>query len=94
MITNLIVDTLASYRLTRLILEDEITSDIREAAIDKLTDSGHHKLAYLLTCPHCISVYTSAATHGLRLIAPKTAKYVNAALATAAVISVAYEKYL
>lgn len=90
-IINLAVDSLAAYRLTKLIVEDEITSDLRETAINAAYDSGHDKLGYLLSCPHCVSVYTAAFTNGLRFVSPKAATLVNGALASAALVSLYYD---
>lgn len=94
LISNLVIDTLAAYRLTKLITEDEITADARQVILDKLDRSGRDKLVYLLTCPVCISVYTTAGTTAFRYLFPKTAKVVNSALAGAAILAIAYEKYL
>lgn len=48
----------ATHRLTRLVIEDEITRPIREAITDRWPES---KLAYLITCPWCVSVWAGAA---------------------------------
>lgn len=52
--SDLIRDTLAVYRLTRLVTEDEITRPLRERVARRWPDS---KLAYFVTCPYCVSVW-------------------------------------
>jgi len=55
-ITNLITTGLAAYRLTRLIIQDEITQDIRDKIFDRFPPQNT-KLGYLFTCPWCISIW-------------------------------------
>ena len=70
-----IIDALATYRLTRLATEDTITDP-------------HSPLrpnpAYILTCPHCASIYAAALT----LILPDSVKKI---LALAAVTTLIHE---
>ena len=51
----LVVDALATYRLTRLVTTDRITASAR-ARIGGL----HPTLAYLVSCNYCTSVYAAA----------------------------------
>jgi hypothetical protein len=51
----LVVMALAVARLTGLITEDKITEGIRERLLDRLDEDS--KLAYLITCPWCVSIY-------------------------------------
>jgi hypothetical protein len=51
---DLSVDVLAVARLTRLITEDEITEPMRDFIQGRWQGS---KLAYLVTCPFCVSVW-------------------------------------
>jgi hypothetical protein len=64
--TDLVTDTLATVRLTRLVLDDEITASLRERAMEALIHTGGSrpalkpltdKLEYLLSCPWCASVW-------------------------------------
>ncbi len=48
----------AAHRITKLIVEDEISRPIREAVAERWPDS---RLAYLVTCPYCVSVWAGAA---------------------------------
>jgi hypothetical protein len=54
----LVVIALAVVRLTGLVIEDEVTEPIREWVLDRVPDDG--KLAYLITCPWCVSIYLGA----------------------------------
>ena len=48
---------LAVYRLTRLVVEDEITAPLREAVLTRWPES---RAAYLVTCPYCVGVWAGA----------------------------------
>jgi hypothetical protein len=56
-VAHLIILTLFVYRVTRLITIDEIFEPVRKFVWDK-TKSGSH-LAYLVTCPWCISLWAA-----------------------------------
>lgn len=51
---SLAVDVLATERLTRLVVEDEITKNLRYRVMGKFPDS---KVSYLVNCPYCVSVW-------------------------------------
>lgn len=53
---SLLLRLLAVYRLTRLVVADYITEDARRALQRRLPV----KLAYLLGCPWCASMYVGA----------------------------------
>lgn len=53
------IDVAATTRLTRLIVEDEITRELREW-VEERTGSDS-KLTYLVNCPYCVSVWAGAA---------------------------------
>ena len=65
-LADLAVDALCAYRLTRLITTDEITADARNWAFSRLPSDS--KLAYLLTCDHCVSVYMGATLSAARWV--------------------------
>jgi len=50
---------LATKRLTRLLIEDVIIEDFRNKVFEKW-DPEEYKLAYLLTCSKCASVWLGA----------------------------------
>ena len=52
---SLLVDVAATWRLTRLVAEDEITRPLREAA------TPGSRVEYLLGCPYCVSVWAGMA---------------------------------
>lgn len=45
---------LATERITRLVVEDKITEDLRYRVIGRFPNS---KVSYLVTCPICVSVW-------------------------------------
>jgi hypothetical protein len=54
----MITETLAAYRVTRLITQDEIARPAREAISDRVPGS---QLEYLVNCPYCVSVWAGFA---------------------------------
>lgn len=46
---------LATYRLTLLVVADEITAPPRDWLLRRL--GPEHKVSYLITCPWCSSIY-------------------------------------
>lgn len=92
-----LIDALTTYRLTRLATEDTLTEPLREKIFEsrRFPDPSlahypppHSALrpnpAYILTCPHCASVYAAALT----LILPTSVKKI---LALAAVTTLIHE---
>lgn len=61
---TMIIDSLAAYRLTRLIVEDEILAAPRDAVLDFLDRPGAGRLAskasQLLECHWCVSIWVGA----------------------------------
>ena len=86
-----ISDALATYRLTRLAMEDKITEDVREAVYERFP-SG--KVAYLLSCPWCLSIWAGAGIFALRKASPQAADVVSGLLAASAITGVIYNKGL
>jgi hypothetical protein len=79
--------SLATYRLSRLAVEDEITSPIRDR-IWKTYPPESTKVGYLLTCYWCSSIYAASALQISRIIAPKTTRAVETVLAASAVAGI------
>lgn len=93
--TDALIDALATYRATKLVIDDEITADLRERAyseIARLPKKQAEKLRYLLSCPWCVSVWAAAFIVGLRLFAPNLAKYLNTLLGLSAATGLIYTK--
>lgn len=61
------VGVLAADRITQLVVEDEITRPIREAVERRFPDS---KLAYLVACKACVSVWAGLAVSSRKMPRP------------------------
>lgn len=81
MIADLVVDSLAAYRLTRLVTDDEITSAVRNNA-----HKAHEKIGYLVNCPYCTGVWAAAAVASGLL--PSKVRWI---LAVSAVVAIYYD---
>lgn len=66
--TDLLLDALASWRLTRLLQRDEITRPARNRVIEWTLDGDHPQIRYLVSCPHCLSVWLTAFVLALRWV--------------------------
>ena len=77
---------IATYRLTKLVMEDEITREIRDKIYDLL--ENHPKLQYLMYCPWCISIYTGV----IALVAEKYFPELNSILIASAITGLIYER--
>jgi len=87
------IDALATYRLTRLIVEDEITAPIRDrvrhAAMRSVDSPGvAAKVNTLLSCPWCVGWWVSCGVVVARRVAPRAWSPVAAALAFSAVTGI------
>lgn len=87
-----VTDLLATYRLTKLVIDDKLTEDLRNLIYEKFPPNS--KLAYLIGCPWCVSVWAGATIFTLRKISPDTADVVSGLLAASAVTGVVYTKGL
>lgn len=67
-LVEMLVLSLASYRLMRLIMLDDITVAIRGWVFDKVTPNGF--IDSLLACPYCLSVWVSFGVFGLWAATP------------------------
>jgi len=63
---GLVSGTLATYRLTRLVVEDELLSDLREW-VWKNHSPEETKIGYFITCPHCVSVWAGGVVVAMAL---------------------------
>jgi hypothetical protein len=55
---NLLIDVLAVARLTRLVVEDQLTQPLRDVIDGNYQES---RVAYLVHCPRCMSVWAGLA---------------------------------
>jgi len=70
----------ATLRLTRLIIEDEIAEPLREFAWRKFGEPGDSKIGYAITCYWCTSIYAATAMMTLYSISKNLGIYVAAIL--------------
>lgn len=89
---TVLTDIVATYRLTKMIMEDRITEDLRALVYTKFPRDS--KMSYLMGCPWCISIWAGAAIFTLRKVSPETANIVSGLLAASAVTGVVYTKGL
>jgi hypothetical protein len=91
---RLLVDALAVYRGTKLVIDDKLTEDLRARVTARFGDADESKVGYLITCPWCVSIYLGGALSVARIVAPssKTVDAVATALALSAITGVLYER--
>lgn len=73
---NLIVDMLATFRLTRLVIEDHITDGLRErvkhSAMRSVDSPGvAAKIDTFLSCPWCVSFHVGLGVVAARRFVPR-----------------------
>jgi hypothetical protein len=81
--TKLALLGLATYRATKLVIDDEITAEIREKVLEKLGD--HPKLSYLLHCPWCVSIWLAGGLVILDKVSPEIGDLTQKVLAASAI---------
>jgi hypothetical protein len=82
--TELTVDALAAYRLTRLFISDGVLERPRRATRASLEQRGHRKMLQLSECPWCLGMWIAGAVVLVRRVAPATWSPVATALALSA----------
>lgn len=88
---DLLVDGLATYRMTKFIIDDELLADVREKFLDK-HPADSTKLGYLVGCPWCISIYMGTAVVTARALAPHMWNRAAQALSFSATTGMIYER--
>ena len=93
---DLVVDALAAYRITRLVIEDKITEDLRTrvhvAALREIEDPATwSKVKTLLSCPWCVGFWISVGVVGARLAAPRVWRPIATAFALSAAVGLIEE---
>lgn len=81
---NILKTGLAAYRITKLVIDDEITRELREKIMERI--EGNEKLEYLATCPWCISIYAGVAV----VVIEKAVPELNTVLASSAITGLVY----
>lgn len=90
---ELLIDIAATYRLTKLMLDDTIMDDVRNKIWDRYPPEST-KIGYLFTCPWCMSIWAGIVVFGLRRINPEFANYTSSLLTASAVTGIAFSKGL
>lgn len=85
------VDVLATYRLTRLVVEDVITAPAREKIFEKYPPN-EDKWSYALTCPWCASIWLGAGVAIARRFFPRAWDVAATGLAASAVTGIVSER--
>lgn len=80
-----ILDALAVHRLTKLVIDDTITEDLREWVWEKYGQPDESKVGYLFTCPWCVSIWMGIGVTAARTMAPKTWRAASYVLAFSSV---------
>lgn len=80
MILEYILLAIATARLTRLMIVDEITEPMREYVWRRFGDPRASRFGYLFTCPWCMSIYAATALMTLYSISTSTGTFVSAIL--------------
>lgn len=87
-----LIDIAATYRLTKLVMEDKLTEDLRNAIYSRFPRES--KISYFVGCPWCISIWAGAVIFTLRKAHPDSADILSGLLAASAATGIAYTKGL
>lgn len=100
----LVLDALAAYRLTRLLVDDAVAAPIRDALVgrahaDGRDLSGHRpvvaarpRMAEFLTCPWCVSIWMAAGVVAVQSLIGDVWFYAACVLAFSAVTGLIAER--
>ena len=91
-IYDTVIDAIAVHRITRLVVEDEITSDLRGKWFEKY-DPQETKLGYLVSCPWCVSIWAGAFAVAARRVAPEAWSPLAHTLAFSAVAGALHNRF-
>lgn len=89
---SLALDIVATYRLTKLVMEDKIAEDFRDYIYEKFPRDS--KISYFIGCPWCVSIWAAAVIVVVRKLSPEAADAVSTILAASAATGVAYTRGL
>lgn len=87
----LILQVLATYRLTKLINDDYILNDVRQKVLKKFPPSTS-KIGYLFMCPWCMSIWAAGCLLILRKFAPDIYDEITLILTASAITGLLEEK--
>lgn len=88
---RLLLDIVATRRLTKLINEDYVTSPLREA-VWKRFPPHKSKIGYLFTCSWCMSIWAGIIVFSLRYKYPEIADIVSGILSASQATGMASDK--
>ena len=83
---------LATYRLTKLVIDDKITEGPREYVFAHAGDPSVSKISYLITCPWCVSIYAGLALSLGDTVFPRTTTLIARGLAFSAITGIIAER--
>lgn len=86
-----VIDALATHRLTKLAIDDEITAPLREKVWERYPPHEHN-IGYVLTCPWCSSMWIGLGVAVARTIAPSAWRPLSYALALSSLTSLIEER--
>jgi hypothetical protein len=89
---NLLISALATYRLTKLVIEDKILEGPRESIFAHYGDPKVSRMSYAFTCPWCVSMYAGLAVSLGDTVFPRTTKILTRALAFSAITGMLAER--
>jgi hypothetical protein len=90
-VEHLIVNALATHRLTRLVTTDAITEPVRKRVWEKYPPETT-KLGYFVTCNWCTSIWVGAGVAIADTVAPRAWRVVALALAASSAVGLVEEK--
>jgi hypothetical protein len=70
-VLDLAFDGVATFRLTRLLTEDELLAPLRDWVWRKHSPEDT-KIGYFVTCPWCVSIWAGALVVTARTVAPRS----------------------
>lgn len=91
---NFVISSLATYRLVKLVKDDKITENFREATFRRFGEPQDSKVSYLVTCPWCLGIYAGAAVAFVDTMFSdsRTASVARSALAFSAIAGIMAER--
>lgn len=91
-----LIAALATYRLTKLVIDDEVVAELRQAAYDKISGlppgTLRNKLEYFLGCPWCVSIWAAASLYILSRTSPSLYNFYASTLGLSAATGLIYER--
>jgi hypothetical protein len=94
-VKDVLVGGLATYRVTKLVIDDEIFREPREKVLSALMKDGSPlamKAYYLLTCPWCVSIWAAGGLLLLKKTSPGLYEVLASVLASSALTGVLAER--